>query len=96
MIIEDRLYLYFLILRLNKVGSPDLKGKAGCWCLVKDVHEFSCTVTAWDGEYTLRVDHLKSLNYLDTECNFVQLLHERITSILVCGDLEQAALLALK
>lgn len=76
--------------------NPDLKGKAGCWCLVKDVHEFSCTVTAWDGEYMLRVDHLKSLNYLDTECNSVQLLHDRIASILVCGDLEQAAVSALK
>ncbi|BDA71511.1 hypothetical protein CAL7716_056770 [Calothrix sp. PCC 7716] len=76
--------------------NPDLKGKAGCWCLVKDVYEFSCTVIAWDGEYTLRVDHLKSLNYLDTECNAMQLLHKRISTIRSYGELEHAAIVALK
>ncbi|MBW4600508.1 MAG: hypothetical protein KME29_13150 [Calothrix sp. FI2-JRJ7] len=76
--------------------NPDLKGKAGCWCLVKEVHEFSCTVIAWDGEYTLRVDHLKSLNYLDTECNSMQLLQNRIASIRSYGDLEQTAIVLLK
>jgi hypothetical protein len=76
--------------------NSELKGKAGCWCLVKEVYEFSCTVIAWDGEYTLRIDHLKSLNYLDTECNAMQLLHKRISSIRSYGDLEQAAIVNLK
>ncbi|BAZ18855.1 hypothetical protein NIES4071_107400 (plasmid) [Calothrix sp. NIES-4071] len=76
--------------------NPDLRGKAGCWCLVKEIHEFSCTVAAWDSEYTLRIDHLKSLNYLDSGCDFMASLHKRISSIRSHGDLEEAAINSLR
>lgn len=51
--------------------NPELRGKAECWCFLKEVHEFCCTVIAWDGEYTVRIDHLKSLNFLEHGCNFI-------------------------
>jgi hypothetical protein len=39
--------------------EPTLMGKGGCWGIVNHVGEFSCTVTMWDGEYTIRIDQLK-------------------------------------
>lgn len=72
--------------------NPELRGKAECWCFLKEVHEFCCTVIAWDGEYTVRIDHLKSLNFLEHGCNFIQLLHNRVASVRLSGrDLEEAA-----
>ncbi|BDA71516.1 hypothetical protein CAL7716_056820 [Calothrix sp. PCC 7716] len=76
--------------------NPELRGKADCWCFVKDVHEFSCTVVAWDGEYILRVDHLKPLNFLEEGCQTIQRLHKRIASIRMHGDLEETAVCLLK
>ncbi|WP_190234108.1 hypothetical protein [Nostoc sp. 'Peltigera membranacea cyanobiont' 213] len=52
--------------------NPELRGKGGCWGIVNHVGEFSCTVTMWDGEYTVRINHLKPLNYLESECQQVQ------------------------
>ena len=48
--------------------NPELRGKGGCWCIVSEVHEFSCTVTTWEGDYTVRLEHLKSMDYKDSEC----------------------------
>lgn len=76
--------------------NPDLRGKAGCWCIVQEVHDYSCTVTTWDGTYTLKIDHLKSLNYLDYQCEQIESLYNRIKQILKYPDLEQAAWSALK
>lgn len=66
------------------------------WCIVQEVHEFSCTVTTWNGTYTLKIDHLKSFNYLDYQCEEIQSLHNRITKIMKNLDLEEAAWSALK
>jgi hypothetical protein len=35
----------------------------------------------WDGEYTVRIDHLKPLNYLPAECDQMQLISD------ACGGL---------
>ena len=48
--------------------NPELRGKSGCWCIVSEVYEFSCLVATWDSEYTLRPEHLKSLEYFPDEC----------------------------
>jgi hypothetical protein len=58
--------------------NPELRGKGGCWCIVKHVGAFSCTATMWDGEYTVRIDHLKPLNYLESECQQMQQISDRI------------------
>jgi hypothetical protein len=76
--------------------NPELRGKGGCWCIVSQVNDFSCTVTAWGGEYTVRLDHLKSMNYSDTECEQMKQICERITRLHDNGNLEQAASAMLK
>jgi hypothetical protein len=48
--------------------NPELRGKSKCWCIVTQVNDFSCVVRAWDGEYVVRMDHLKSLDYSDDYC----------------------------
>lgn len=61
--------------------NPELRGKGGCWCIVVAVHDFSCTVRLWDGEYTVGVQHLKSYNYLPAECEQMQQISDRINRV---------------
>ncbi|MBN3907568.1 MAG: hypothetical protein HWQ35_13700 [Nostoc sp. NMS1] len=70
--------------------NPDLRGKGGCWGIVNHVGEFSCTVTMWDGEYTVRIDHLKPLNYLESECQQMQQISDRISRLRQNESLEDA------
>ena len=53
-------------------------------------------MTAWDGEYTVRIDHLKSLNYLPTECQQMQLISDRISRLRENENLEEAGRAVLK
>jgi hypothetical protein len=76
--------------------NPDLRGKGGCWCIVNHVGDFSCTVTSWDGEYTVSTDHLKSLEYSDSNCQQMQEISDRITKLLSNNKLEDAAIKMLK
>ncbi|WP_373529409.1 hypothetical protein [Nostoc sp.] len=76
--------------------NPELRGKGGCWGIVNHVGEFSCTVTTWYGEYTLRIDHLKSLNYLESECQQMQQISDRISRLRENEKLEEAARAVLK
>ena len=76
--------------------NPELRGKGGCWGIVNHVGEFSCTVTMWDGEYTVRIDHLKSLNYLESECQQMQVICDRIRRLRENKNLEEAACVVLK
>ncbi|MEH1868981.1 MAG: hypothetical protein V7K69_28855 [Nostoc sp.] len=61
--------------------NPELRGKGGCWGIVSAVNEFSCTVKMWDGEYTIRLQHLKSYNYLPAECEQMQVICDRISGV---------------
>jgi len=76
--------------------NPDLRGKGGCWGIVNHVGEFSCTVTMWDGKYTVRIDHLKPLNYLESECQQMQVICDRISRLREKEKLEEAARAMLK
>ncbi|MEH1814091.1 MAG: hypothetical protein V7K26_16085 [Nostoc sp.] len=76
--------------------NPELRGKGGCWCIVSHVGELSCTVTMWDGEYTVRIDHLKSLNYLESECQQMQQISDRISRLQENERLEDAPSAMLK
>ena len=75
--------------------NPELRGKGGCWCIVSAVHDFSCTVTAWDGEYTLALQHLKSKDYSDAECEEMRGVCLRISK-LYSPDMESAGRAVLK
>ena len=76
--------------------NPDLRGKGGCWCIVSQVNEFSCTVMAWDGEYTLKMEHLKSFDYSDDDCEEMYSLCLRIAKLRSGGKLEDVAMSVLK
>ncbi|MGH2412536.1 MAG: hypothetical protein ACRDEA_02340 [Microcystaceae cyanobacterium] len=43
--------------------NPELRGKGGCWCMVTEIREFGCSVQAGDGEYLVRIENLKLLDY---------------------------------
>ncbi len=76
--------------------NPELRGKGGCWCIVNRVGDFSCTVTSWDGEYTVSTDHLKSMEYSDSNCQQMKEVCDRITHLLSNYNLEEAAVKLLK
>jgi hypothetical protein len=61
--------------------NPELRGKGGCWCIVLALHDFSCTVRMWDGEYGVGLQHLKSYNYLPAECQQVREISDRISQV---------------
>ncbi|BAB78323.1 hypothetical protein ACN23B_28160 (plasmid) [Anabaena sp. FACHB-709] len=63
---------------LHPKDNPDLRGKSGYWGVVTHVGEYSCTVKCWDGDYTAKVEHLKSLELLEDDCKFMQQLCERL------------------
>ncbi|MBN3906654.1 MAG: hypothetical protein HWQ35_08860 [Nostoc sp. NMS1] len=61
--------------------NPDLRGKTGYWGVVSHVGEYSCTVQTWDGDYTVKIEHLKSLELLDEDCQFMQQLCVRLRQL---------------
>lgn len=76
--------------------NPELRGKGGCWAIVSQVNDFSCTVKLWDGECTVGVQHLKSFNYLPDECQQIQEICDRISRLRERENLEEAARAVLK
>ncbi|QLE59607.1 hypothetical protein [Nostoc sp. TCL26-01] len=58
--------------------NPDLRGKSSYWGVITHVGEYSCTVQCWDGDYTAKVEHLKSLELLEEDCQFMQQLCLRL------------------
>ncbi|WP_341530146.1 hypothetical protein WKK05_13125 [Nostoc sp. UHCC 0302] len=76
--------------------NPELRGKGGCWGIVSQVNDFSCTVKTWDGEYTVGLPHLKSFNYLPQECQQMQLISDRINRLQESENLEETARAVLK
>ncbi|MEO1672609.1 MAG: hypothetical protein AAFR62_08750 [Cyanobacteria bacterium J06629_2] len=72
--------------------NPELRGKSGCWCIVSEVYEFSCSVATWDNEYILRPEHLQSLEYSQDECKQMENLGVRMSELHQTGNLDEAAL----
>ncbi|MCC5668267.1 hypothetical protein LC653_31510 [Nostoc sp. CHAB 5784] len=70
--------------------NPELRGKGGCWSIVSQVNEFSCTVRTWDGEYTVGLQYLKSCNYLPAECEQMRQICDRISRVYSSGMEETA------
>jgi hypothetical protein len=65
--------------------NPELRGKGGCWGIVSQVNDFSCTVKMWDCEYTVGLQYLKSFNYLPAECEQMQMICDRISRVYSSG-----------
>ncbi|BAZ02762.1 hypothetical protein NIES37_67750 [Tolypothrix tenuis PCC 7101] len=69
--------------------NPELRGKGGCWAIVTQVNDFSCTVRTWDGELTVGLKHLKSYEYLAEDCQQMQEICNRISRV-YSGGLEES------
>ena len=59
----------------------ELRGYGGCWAIVAEVHQFSCTVQMWDGEHQVRLENLKELAYTSQQQQEVRKLCERLSRI---------------
>ncbi|RCJ36695.1 hypothetical protein A6770_40515 [Nostoc minutum NIES-26] len=70
--------------------NPDLRGKGGYWGVVSHVGDYSCTVQTWDGDYTVKIEHLKSLELLDDDCKFMQQLCMRLKQLHTVGSRDEA------
>ena len=71
--------------------NPELRGKSGCWCIVTQVGDYSCTVETWDAEYVVKLEHLKSFDYLEEECAYMQQLCLRLKKLHSFDNLDSAA-----
>jgi hypothetical protein len=52
--------------------------QSGCWGVITHVGDYSCTLETWDAEYTVKTEHLKSLELSDNDCQFMQQLCVRL------------------
>ncbi len=78
------------VCQLVAKDDPELRGKGGCWGIVSEVHEFSCTVNTWEGEITVRLSNLKSLEFSEKDSQAMKVLCHRLHR-LYSDDLEEAA-----
>jgi hypothetical protein len=76
--------------------NPELTGKGGYWCLVSEVHEYTCAVNTWEDLYLLPVENLKSAGYSPIECQLVEELNTRMVKLHKTEKLDEAALWILK
>ncbi|MGH2413709.1 MAG: hypothetical protein ACRDEA_08465 [Microcystaceae cyanobacterium] len=75
--------------------NPELRGKGGCWCIVTEVLEFGCTVQMWDGEYLVRIENLKLLDYSPAQKEVMHRLCVRLNRLYQAYS-EEAALAVLE
>jgi hypothetical protein len=61
--------------------NPELRGYGGCWAIVSEVHQFSCTVQMWDGLHQVRLENLKELLYSPEQQQEVVKLGDRLSKI---------------
>ena len=65
--------------------NPELRGSGGCWAIVAEVHQFSCTIQMWNGRHQLRLENLKELVYSSQQQQEVKKLCERLSGIQLEG-----------
>ena len=80
------------ICQIMTKDNPELRGKGGCWCIIKDIYKLSCQVNTWDNKYILRSENLKSLGYSPEECQQMENINIRMTMLHETGNLDEAAL----
>jgi hypothetical protein len=68
--------------------NPDLRGLGGCWCIVMEVREFSCLVRTWNGEYTVREENLRDLQYSPDHRQKMKQLSDRLVELRSLGEEE--------
>jgi hypothetical protein len=71
--------------------NPDLRGRGGCWAIVTEVHDFSCTVQMWDGKYLVKIENLKTLDLPPDQQEEVRHLCERMNRLTEINELDRSA-----
>lgn len=84
------------VCRIVAGDNVELRGKGGCWCIVIQVHDWSCTVRTWNGKYQVRIEHLKPYDYSLLERRKMKELGNRMTQLYETESLDEAALWVLK
>ncbi|MGF1980245.1 MAG: hypothetical protein RMY30_032270 [Nostoc sp. CmiSLP01] len=54
--------------------------------MITHVGDYSCTIQTWDEDYTVKIEHLKSLELLDDDCKFMQQLCLRLRQLHQVAD----------
>ncbi|MGK7896743.1 MAG: hypothetical protein AB4372_24795 [Xenococcus sp. (in: cyanobacteria)] len=80
------------ICQIMTKDNPELRGKGGCWCIIRHIYKLSCQVYTWDNKYILRSENLKSLGYSPEECQEMERISDRMNLIYQKGNLDDAAL----
>ncbi|BAZ18924.1 hypothetical protein NIES4071_108090 (plasmid) [Calothrix sp. NIES-4071] len=70
--------------------NPELRGKSGCWGIVTRVGDYSCTIETWESEYTVKIEHLLSLELSDDNCKFMRELLGRMRRLHQLPDCDGA------
>ena len=45
--------------------NPELRGQSGCWGLITSIGDYSCNIQTWNNNYTVKIEHLSSLQLND-------------------------------
>lgn len=69
------------ICRVIARNEPELKSKTGQWCIVSQIHEFSCTVKTYQGETTINTDNLLLIDYSTDDCEQLSRLCDRLHNL---------------
>jgi hypothetical protein len=72
--------------------NPELRGKSNHWCIINRVASFSVEVKMWDGEYIVKPENLKSLDFLEDDCSAMSELCFRLRRLYEIKDLDEVAL----
>ncbi|MEG3436929.1 hypothetical protein V0288_07335 [Pannus brasiliensis CCIBt3594] len=59
-------------------GNPDLRKRAGQWCVVVEVHTFSCSVATWDAVIQVKIENLREVYYSPRHREELYRLRERL------------------
>lgn len=71
--------------------NPNLKGRGGYWCIITEVHQFSCTIGMWDTEYQVKISNLKTLDLPPDQQEEVRRLYERLNRLAQVENLDRSA-----
>ena len=77
-------------------GNPDLKGRGGCWAIVQECGELSCTVRLWDTNEQVSIQNLKSWDLSPGEQKEVKQICTRLTKLCGVENLDRSAYVFLK
>ena len=73
-------------------GNSQLKGLGGCWCIVDQVHDSSCTVNTWNNELEVPVSNLESKQFDSEQYQAIEDIGVRMSLLHKTEKLDKAAL----